>query len=49
MGRPGEDIAVPFYPSDEWSKEIVVDVDTGDTLTTERVTVRAGQPSSRVI
>jgi serine/threonine-protein kinase len=49
MGRPGEDIAVPFYPSDEWSKEIEVDVDTGDALTTERVTVRAGQASSRVI
>jgi tRNA A-37 threonylcarbamoyl transferase component Bud32 len=49
LARLGEDVAVPFYPDDERSKEIEVDVDTGELFASERVTVRAGQRLSHVI
>jgi serine/threonine-protein kinase len=49
LARPGEDIAIPFFPSDERSKEIEVDVDSGESFISERITVRAGQRSSHVI
>ena len=47
--RAGEDVSIPFQPSDEHSKEIEVDVDTGDSFTTERFTVRAGEQSSHTM
>jgi len=47
--RAGEDVSIPFQPNDERSKEVEVDVDTGDSFTTERITVRAGEQSSHVI
>ena len=49
LGRVGEDIAIPFHANDEPIKEVEVDVDTGDSFTSERITVRAGEPSSHVI
>jgi tRNA A-37 threonylcarbamoyl transferase component Bud32 len=49
LGRAGEDIAIPFHANDERTKEVEVDVDTGDSFTSERITVRAGEPSSHVI
>jgi serine/threonine-protein kinase len=49
LAKLGEDVAVPFYPSDERSKEVEVNVDTGESFTSERITVRAGQLSSHVI
>ena len=39
----------PFQPTDEHSKEVEIDVDTGDSFASERVTVRAGEQSSHVI
>ncbi len=47
--RAGEDVSIPFQPTDERSKEVEVDVDTGDSFTSERITVRAGEQSSHVI
>jgi hypothetical protein len=45
----GEDVAVPFLATDEPSKEIEVGVDTGDSFTSDRVTVRAGQRLNHVV
>ena len=47
--KPGEEVAVPFLPSDEPSKELEIGVDTGDAFTSERITVRAGQRVARVV
>jgi serine/threonine-protein kinase len=47
--RAGEEVSIPFQPSDEHSKEVEVDVDTGDSFTSERITVRAGEQSSHTI
>jgi len=47
--RAGEDVSIPFQPTDEHSKEVEVDVDTGDSFTSERFTVRAGEQSSHTI
>jgi serine/threonine protein kinase len=47
--RIGEEVSIPFQPNDEHSKEVEVDVDTGDSFTSERITVRAGEHSSHVI
>jgi hypothetical protein len=47
--RAGEDVSIPFQPGDEHSKEVEVDVDTGDSFTSERITVRAGEQSSHTI
>ena len=47
--RIGEDVSIPFQPNDEHSKEVEVDVDTGDSFTSERITVRAGEHSSHVV
>jgi serine/threonine-protein kinase len=45
----GEDVAVPFLATDEPSKEIEVGVETGDSFTSDRVTVRAGQRLTHVV
>jgi serine/threonine-protein kinase len=45
----GEDVSIPFQPNDEHFKEVEVDVDTGDSFTSERITVRAGEHSSHVV
>ena len=47
--QPGEDVSVPFLATDEPSKEIEVGVDTGDSFTSDRVTVRAGQRVTHVV
>jgi hypothetical protein len=47
--RAGEDVSIPFQPTDEHSKEVEVDVDTGESFTSERFTVRAGEQSSHTI
>ncbi len=47
--RAGEEVSIPFQPTDEHSKEVEIDVDTGDSFTSERITVRAGEQSSHVI
>jgi len=47
--RVGEDVSIPFQPSDERTKEVEVDVDTGDSFTSARITVHAGEQSSHVI
>ena len=47
--RVGDDVSIPFQPSDERSKDVDVDVDTGDAFTSERITIRAGERSSHVI
>jgi eukaryotic-like serine/threonine-protein kinase len=47
--RAGEDVSIPFQPTDEPSKEVEIDVDTGDSFTSERITIRAGEQSSHVI
>jgi tRNA A-37 threonylcarbamoyl transferase component Bud32 len=47
--KPGEDVSVPFLATDEPSKEVEVGVDTGDTFTSEKVTVRAGQRLTHVV
>ena len=47
--KPGQDVDVPFFATDDPSKEVEVGVDTGETFTSEKVTVRAGQRLSHVI
>ncbi len=47
--RAGEDVSIAFQPTDEPSKEVEIDVDTGDSFTSERITVRAGEQSSHLI
>ena len=47
--RAGEDVSIPFQPTDEHSKEVEIDVDTGNSFTSERITVRAGEQSSHTI
>jgi serine/threonine-protein kinase len=47
--KPGQDIDVPFFATDDPSKEVEVGVDTGETFTSEKVTVRAGQRLSHVV
>jgi hypothetical protein len=47
--KVGEDVSVPFQPNDERTKQVEVDVDTGDTFTSARITVHAGEQSSHTI
>jgi hypothetical protein len=47
--KVGEDVSIPFQPSDERTKQVEVDVDTGDSFTSVRITVHAGEQSSPVI
>jgi hypothetical protein len=47
--RVGEDVSIPFQPTDEPSKEIEIDIDTGESFTSERITVRAGEQSSHAV
>jgi serine/threonine-protein kinase len=49
LAHAGEDVDVPFSPDDEASKEVEIAIDTGDSFTSERVTVRAGQRLSHVV
>jgi len=49
VARAGEEVAVPFYAEDEGSKEIEIAIDSGDSFTSERLTVRAGQHLSHVV
>ena len=47
--KVGDDVSIPFHPGDERTKEVEVDVDTGDSFTSERVSVHAGEQSSHLI
>jgi hypothetical protein len=47
--RPGEEVDVPFFPDDDSSKDIEIAVDSGDSFTTERIRVRAGQRLRHVV
>jgi eukaryotic-like serine/threonine-protein kinase len=47
--RVGEDVSIPFQVNDERTKEVEVDVDTGDSFTSERITVHAGEQLSHTI
>jgi eukaryotic-like serine/threonine-protein kinase len=49
LARSGEDVDVPFFADDEGSKEIEISVDTGESFTSERLTVRAGQRQAHVV
>ena len=49
LARAGEDVAVPFFADDEGSKEIEIAIDSGESFTSERLTVRAGQHLSHVV
>jgi serine/threonine-protein kinase len=49
LAKPGEEVHVIFYPTDEPVKEVEVALDSGEIFTSERVTVRAGQRSSHVV
>jgi serine/threonine-protein kinase len=49
LARAGESVDVPFAADDEGSKEVEIAVDMGDTFTSERVTVRAGQRLDHVV
>jgi serine/threonine-protein kinase len=49
LARAGEEVDVPFYASDEGSKEIEIAIDSGDAFTSERLTVRAGQHLAHVV
>jgi hypothetical protein len=49
LAKVGEDVAIPFNANDERSKEVEVDVDTGDSFTSARITVHAGEQSSHLI
>jgi hypothetical protein len=47
--RSGDEVDIPFAPDDEASKEIEVAVDSGDTFTSERLKVRAGERLKHVV
>jgi hypothetical protein len=47
--RAGEEVDVPFFADDDSSKEIEVAVDSGDSFTTEKLRVRAGQRLRHVV
>jgi serine/threonine-protein kinase len=49
LARAGEEVDVPFFASDEGSKEIEIAIDSGDAFTSERLTVRAGQRLAHVV
>jgi serine/threonine-protein kinase len=49
LARAGEEVAIPFFASDEGTKEIEIAIDSGDAFTSERLTVRAGQRLSHVV
>ncbi|HVZ75477.1 MAG TPA: serine/threonine-protein kinase [Polyangia bacterium] len=49
LARAGEDVDVPFFADDDGSKEVEVSVDTGESFTSERLTVRAGQRQAHVV
>ncbi|MDB4982224.1 MAG: hypothetical protein JWM82_2976, partial [Myxococcales bacterium] len=49
LARSGEDVDVPFFADDEGSKEIEISVDTGESFTSERLMVRAGQRQAHVV
>jgi serine/threonine-protein kinase len=49
LAHAGEEVDVPFFADDEGSKEIEISVDTGESFTSERLTVRAGQRQSHVV
>ena len=49
LAKVGEDVAIPFQANDERSKEVEVDVDTGDTFTSARIIVHAGEQTSHLM
>jgi serine/threonine-protein kinase len=49
LARAGESVDVPFSADDEGTKEVEIAVDMGETFTSERVTVRAGQRLDHVV
>jgi hypothetical protein len=49
LARAGEEVAVPFFADDEGSKEIEIAIDAGDDVTSERLTVHAGQRLTHVV
>jgi tRNA A-37 threonylcarbamoyl transferase component Bud32 len=46
---PGEEVNVPFYPTDQGQKEIEISADSTAGFGAERVTVRAGQRKTVVL
>jgi serine/threonine-protein kinase len=49
LARAGESVDVPFAADDEGTKEVEIAVDLGDTFTSERITVRAGQKLNHIV
>jgi tRNA A-37 threonylcarbamoyl transferase component Bud32 len=47
--RPGEEVDIAFFPDDDSSKEVEISADDGDSFSTERVRVRAGQRLKHVV
>jgi eukaryotic-like serine/threonine-protein kinase len=47
--RAGEEVDVPFFADDDSSKDIEIAVDSGDSFTTEKIRVRAGQRLRHVV
>jgi eukaryotic-like serine/threonine-protein kinase len=47
--RPGEEIDVPFYADDDSSKDVEIAIDSGESFTTEKIHVRAGQRLKHVV
>jgi tRNA A-37 threonylcarbamoyl transferase component Bud32 len=49
LARAGEEVDVPFFATDEGSKEVEIAIDSGEVFTSERLTVRAGQHLAHVV
>ena len=47
--RPGEEVDVPFAAADDPNKEVEIVVESGDAVTTDRLTVRPGQRLTRTV